>query len=177
MSIQKFMQSHGQPLQKADGEHVFMQGDKDTSLYYVQEGLLKAYYVTEYGKEQIKSFFVPDVVIGSLTAVFAKDICTYSLVCLEPCKLIKIPFETIYNQSRNDMEMAGEFIDILLNLVIKKERREYEFLCLSAEERYQYLAKQSPEFLERVTQENVAKYLGITPVALSRIKKRISGAQ
>ncbi len=175
MKIQEFMQQNGEPVDKAVGAHVFMQGDKDTSLYYIQSGFLKAYYVTETGKEQIKSFLVPGGVIGSLTAAVAQDICTYSLLCLEPSRLIRVSFVKIYQQMQNDMEMAREFIDVLLKLAIKKEHREYEFLCLSAEERYRHLIEQSPEFLNKITQENMAKYLGVTPVGLSRIKKRVLG--
>lgn len=175
MNIQEFIEQNGEGLDKAAGAHVFMQGDKDTSLYYIQGGFLKAYYVTETGKEQIKSFFVPGGVIGNLTAVVSHEACTYSLICLEPSRLIRIPFENIYRHTRDDMEMAHEFIDVLLKLAIKKERREYEFLVLSAEERYRQLIEQSPEFLGKITQENMAKYLGVTPVGLSRIKKRVSG--
>ena len=53
---------------------------------------------------------------------------------------------------------------------MKKERREYEFLCLSAEERYRLLIKRSPDLVRQVTQNEIARYLGITPVALSRIR-------
>ena len=63
-------------------------------------------------------------------------------------------------------------IEQLLQFAMKKEKREFEFLCQSAEERFRMLAKNSPSLVEKVTQNDLARYLGITPVGLSRIKKR-----
>lgn len=85
-----------------------MQGDSDSSLYLVQSGLLKAYYTADNGKEFIKSFVLEKDVIGSLRSVYGNGKCSFSLLCLEPTELIK--------------------------LSIQKEKREYELLCLSAEE-------------------------------------------
>ena len=57
---------------------------------------------------------------------------------------------------------------------MKKEIREYELLCLSAEDRYKRLLKHTPDILKLVTQNEIARYLGITPVGLSRIKRRVA---
>jgi len=59
-------------------------------------------------------------------------------------------------------------------LGLKKEIREYRLLCLSAEEAYKDFLQMNPKLLERLTQVDIARYLGITPIALSRIKKRLS---
>jgi hypothetical protein len=56
---------------------------------------------------------------------------------------------------------------------MKKERREYELLCLPAEARYRALLERQPNIYESITQNDIARYPGITPVALSRIKQTI----
>ena len=45
-----------------------------------------------------------------------------------------------------------------------------EFLSLSAEARYRLLLDRSPELVTRLKQRDIARYLGITPVALRRIR-------
>ena len=45
---------------------------------------------------------------------------------------------------------------------------------MSSEERYLDLLKLNPDFLEKSYDKYVASYLGITPVSLSRIKKRLN---
>ena len=173
MDFSELLRLEGNKIEKERGEHLFMQGDADRSFYYVQSGLLKAYYTSDEGKEFIKSFLLPEDFIGSLTSAYSGESCTFGLVCLESSVLIKIPFKRLVEYSKNDLELANTFIWRLLHVSMKKEKREYEFLCQSAEERFRQLEKTNPLLLEKVTQNDLARYLGLTPVGLSRIKKRV----
>ena len=60
---------------------------------------------------------------------------------------------------------------LLESAYIKKEKREREFLLDSAEIRYKRFLKENSNLIDRIKQYQIASYLGITPVALSRIKK------
>ena len=144
MNFQELLQLEGVSIEKDKGEHVFMQGEADKSLYFVQSGLLKAYYTSEDGKESVKSFISPNDIIGSLAAAYSDKNCTFSLVCLEPTNLRKILFSIILEYTKKDLIIANNMIDVLLNFSIKKEQREFEFLCLSAEERFRKLIKMHP---------------------------------
>lgn len=173
MDFNALFKNEGVTLNKKKGDHVFMQGEVDGSIYHIQSGLLKAYYTSEDGKESVKSFILPNDIIGSLSTALSENNCSFSLICLEPTTLTKIPISILLEYSKKDLEIANSMIDVLLNLSIKKEIREYEFLCLSAEERFTKLMKLQPKLIEKVTQNDLAHYLGVTPVGLSRIKKRI----
>ncbi|MCG7923247.1 MAG: Crp/Fnr family transcriptional regulator [Candidatus Thiodiazotropha lotti] len=173
MSFEKFAKQHGQPLSVARHDCVFRQGDQDGMLYFVISGLLKAYYVSFEGKESIKSFIQAGSTIGSLSATYKGLPCTFSLMALEDTQLIRLPFKELVDATHNSHAIAEEVIQILLTLSMRKEQREYEFLSLPAEERYLNLCKRDPELVTRLTQNDIARYLGITPVALSRIKKRL----
>ncbi len=173
MNFQDFVSKNGIHITKKAGEHLFRQGDEDRSLYIVRNGLLKAYYLSGDGKENIKSFILPGSNIGSLVAIHAKQQCTFSLICLQDSELIKLDFDAIYQTSKANLEIAAPMIDFLLTFAMKKERREYELLCLSAEDRYRLLLENMPDIADRVTQNELALYLGITPVGLSRIRKRV----
>lgn len=168
-----YFEEFGEVIDFNKSDVVFRQGDDNDSIYYIQTGLLKAYYVTAGGKEYVKSFLKEADIIGSLTALTSEGGCSFTLICLEPSSLIRVPFSELLKLAEVDLAVANQLIRLLTNLAIKKERREYEFLCLSAEERYRALQETTPELLKRVTQNDVARYLGITPVALSRIRSRI----
>ncbi|APG47416.1 Crp/Fnr family transcriptional regulator [Phaeobacter porticola] len=174
MNLTEFVEEHGSPLTKEAEGYIFRMGDRDRSLYIVQSGLLKAYYLSADGKENIKSFLVPGDSIGSITSAYADKGCTFSLMCLQDCKLICVEFDAVLNESKNDSELSTEIIKFLLGFAMKKEAREYELLCLSAEDRYRRLVDTRPEIFDLVTQIDIARYLGVTPVGLSRIKKRVS---
>ncbi len=174
MKFDEFIAQNGKLRSTNAEEHLFRQGDLSQSLYIVKSGLLKAYYLSPDGKENIKSFILPGSSIGSLAAIYADQTCTFSLMCLRPCELIVLKFDQLYEASREDPEISASVIDFLLSFGMKKEMREYELLCLSAEDRYRRLIENTPEIFNLVTQNEVARYLGITPVALSRIKKRLA---
>lgn len=173
MSALSYFEQSGKGIEFNKGDIVFSQGDANDSIYYIKVGLLKAYYVTDDGKEFVKSFLRETDIIGSLTALTSGSGCSFTLVCLEPASLIRVPFGEYLKLAEQDLTVANIFIKLLTNLAIKKEQREYEFLCLSAEERYQLLKENTPDLLERVTQNDIARYLGITPVGLSRIRSRL----
>ncbi len=154
------------------GEHIFRQGDENPSVYVLEQGLLKAYYLSDEGKENIKSFIQPGELIGSLAAAYFKEDCSFGVVCLEPSVAMELDFDALYAATQEDLEMASAMVEHLLNFSMKKERREREFLTESAEERYRMLVDRSPELFDKVTQKDIARYLGITPVALSRIRNR-----
>ena len=174
MDFEKYLQESGEMRALVRSEHLFRQGECDGALYHVATGFLKAYYVTEDGKEQIKSFIPAGSFIGNLTAAATGCANTFSLMALEECKLVKFSFEDMRKLAETNLEVASRMNDLLLGLAMKKERREYELLCLSAEDRYLELTRSMPDLFDRVTQQDIALYLGITPVALSRIKKRLS---
>ena len=174
MKFQELLKQHGRPVVKEPGGYVFRQGEDDRAIYAVRSGLLKAYYLSDDGRENIKSFLLEGDTIGSLKGFFGEEGCSFNLVCLEPSELISIEFDALYNGSRNDLSVANEVVDFLLAFGMKKETREYELLCLPAEERYRRLLASAPSLFDRVTQNDIARYLGITPVGLSRIKKRVN---
>ena len=172
MRFSEFVASNGKPAKFEAGEHVFRQGDADRSIYLLREGLLKAYYLSDAGKETIKSFVLPGDTISSLSSAYRKTACTFNLIALEPSAVVGIEFDTLYANSQTDLELALEVMNLLLEFAMKKERREREFLTESAEDRYRLLIEQNPELVDKVKQKDVARYLGITPVALSRIRAR-----
>ena len=57
---------------------------------------------------------------------------------------------------------------------IHKTNRENEFLTLSAVERYKNLVDKRPELVRQIPVQLIAKYLGIEPESLSRIRKSLS---
>lgn len=171
MNFNELIKTFGVRQHYEKKSHVFAQGDKSPYLYFIEDGTLKTYYNDEEGKEFIKSFIFSGEVIANSQALHG-GVCNFSLLCLKDVTLIKLHYDKIRHAATNNLETANSIIDFLMTFAQKKEQREYELLCLSAEQRYEKLLTQSPKISELLTQNDIAKYLGITPVALSRIKHR-----
>lgn len=169
------LRPHIRPLTFQAGEHVIRQGDACSDIFILRSGLVKIYYVTREGKEWVKSFIMNRGVFGSRSAQMAGEGSAFAAVCVEDSEVAAIPYPVFLEASLKDaalMELVFRFNEWL---GLKKERREYDLLCRSAEERYRTFVKRDAELAGRLTQVDIARYLGITPIALSRIKRRVTG--
>jgi len=170
MGFDEFLTTHGEEERLAPNQYVFRQGEMDVSIYVLRQGILKAFYLSESGSEMIKSFVFPGEIIGSLASAHWGEKATFNLVALDESVLLKINFQLLYSNAQSDLNLARDVMDRLLRYGRQKEDRERELLTLSAESRYRALLEDAPDGLRRIKQKDIARYLGITPVALSRIR-------
>jgi CRP-like cAMP-binding protein len=56
---------------------------------------------------------------------------------------------------------------------VSKQQQQIELLTKSAKERYIILLQQFPNIQNRIAQNHIASYLGITPQSLSRIRRQL----
>ena len=124
MDISELIGAEIDPVILEAGQHVFRQGESDRKIYFVREGILKAYYVSTEGKETIKSFILAGDFIGSLTAAYRNEDCSFSLVCQEKSVLLPVDFDFLYSASQQDLKVASKVLDFVLGFAMKKERRE-----------------------------------------------------
>ncbi|OIQ30317.1 MAG: CarD family transcriptional regulator [Bacteroidetes bacterium MedPE-SWsnd-G2] len=75
-------------------------------------------------------------------------------------------------KTTNVGNIIGRFTTERLFLI--KSKREQSLLCETAEQRYNNLFKERPNLLQQIPLKYIASYIGVTPQALSRIRKRIS---
>ena len=174
MSIfQDLVTKHGTPRRIESGDHILRQGDECSDVFFIRSGILKAYYIGADGKEHIKSFQPEGSIISSLVALTDNEPATFSLVALEPGEIVALPYATLLQAAERDIGLANALINFLSAYGRRKERREYELLCLAPEDRYTKMLMETPSLAERISQADLAAYIGVTPQALSRIKRRI----
>jgi CRP-like cAMP-binding protein len=140
---------------------------------FVVEGILKEYYITKDGNEYIKSFSLHGDFTGSYFDLLSGLPSTCNIRALKPTKLAVANFKDlqIYFDKNIHWQRLGRML--AEKLFIIKARREYELLTLSAEERYKKLIHEWTGVETELSQILIASYLGITPISLSRIKKKI----
>jgi len=158
------------------GAFLIRQGECAPNVYFLTEGLVKMFYITADGKEFVKSFIAEGQFTGSLSSQVDGGESTFSVVCLEPVSVETLAFSHVKALIDEDPQVMRFFYEFFLALALKKERREYDFLCLSPQMRSRQFEQGNPPLARRVTQADIARYLGITPVALSRIRGRAKSA-
>lgn len=145
---------------------------------FLMRGLLRAYYVDASGKERTKAFWSEGQLVYSLGATQARPgaqddaLDDWTVEAVEPAQLFTLALpklDGLYEGHPCWNHIGRVFWQ---HAYREKLVREREFLLLSATERYQTFVREQPGLLERIPQYMVASYLGITPVALSRLRGR-----
>jgi hypothetical protein len=105
-----------------------------------------------------------------VASAYFKEDCSFSVACLESSVTKELDFAMLYVPTKEDLEIALAVVEHLLDFSMKKEREEREFLPEPAEKRYRILSDRSWELLDKVAQKDIARYLGVTPVAFGRTR-------
>ncbi len=154
------------------GAYLFRQGEVNRNLFQISDGLIKLAYLKLDGTYYTKSFIGEGEVFASLTCTLTGMPSRFAAICLTSVEIEQIPSRTIGELSTRDPAMVNFTKSIFQKLALRNEEREYDFLCLTAAERYEKFLRSAPDIARRLTQTEIAAYLGITPVALSRIRAR-----
>ena len=158
---------------KLDSADFFVRaGQASDSLCFVNAGLLRFFYETGDGKEFNKSFSKENEFAGNYSAYLTGTPPRFNIQALEDSHLLVAKFTAI--AALFDRHPCWEKFgrSMAEQLYIKKEQREAEFLLDDATTRYRNFLLRYPGLEDRLAQYHVASYLGITPVALSRIRKK-----
>lgn len=155
------------------GNHPINMGDDVQFFYFIIEGLVRGYYISENGIEVTKCFSYENCFFGSECYRTNRQ-STFYVECIEHCKCIKIPYAFVREIISKDSKL-GESIQIkYFEEVEKLENRAKKLLLLSAEERYLDFKKEYALIYHRIPLKYIASYLGIKPGSLSRIRKILS---
>lgn len=155
------------------GTQIVELGDIPTKVYMLVSGVARCYLCTESGKEFNKNFFLPISMVASLTALINRSPSLFVFETLTDCEFYEVDFNNLMTIVNNDLEINILYSKVLESLYMKYESRLVELISLDAKDRYLELKKQIPKVDNLIPQYHIASYLGITPVQLSRIRKKI----
>ncbi|BDX01587.1 cAMP-binding protein [Marinomonas pontica] len=159
------------------GDYLFQQGDAANRLYFLHSGLMRYVSVSDEGKEFTQTFAKSPRIIGSTKAMVTETRVLFGIQALEDCMVSSYPWQAFYAQMRHDMGFLECYATFLERIFIVKEERENAFVKHSAERRYLDFCAAYPELKNTLPQQQIASYIGITPVALSRIRQKLKLSQ
>ncbi|WP_073584984.1 Crp/Fnr family transcriptional regulator [Vibrio quintilis] len=166
--IEQMMQSAR--LIELPTRHILLnQGDIAREICFILQGICHAVYLTGQGKAFSKEFWWENDWIIGFESLIRQQPSPYLIESLTPCTLVTLPIETLWRWRE---QKHGIYLKLLETQLIHKEHKERFMLLYSPQERYQLFREHFPDLLERLSDYQIAAYLGITPVSLSRIKKR-----
>jgi len=153
--------------------YIVEQGSVSREVYFINNGMMAMIYHRNNNK------FVRDFIFENGPAMvypsfFNEELSAYSIKTITDCSIQVLTKEN-YELAKEKIPKMKSIAYRLTNLGHKTiEDRFRSLITLTAEERYLELLNKKPHLLLNIPLKLIASYLGITNVALSRIRKRIS---
>ena len=142
--------------------------------YFITKGCLKVYTIDVDGAPHISMFAVEDYWTGDMASFITKQPSPYFIKATEDSELLGIS-RANYDLLFQEIPKFERFYRILYQRsLISYIRRSNHGISLTAEERYIEFKRKYPKILNRITQKDLAGYIGITPEFMSKIISKVN---
>ncbi len=156
-------------------EYLLRPGEICKTESFIIKGCLRIYSIDENGTEHILLFGVEDWWIGDLFSFLTAMPTNYCIDALEDSEVLQISRQNLEILYDRVPKFERFFRIIIQNAFIAQQNRIYQNLSLTAEQRYLEFINKYPLLEQRIPQKQVASYLGITPVFLSMLRRKLAG--
>jgi CRP-like cAMP-binding protein len=158
------------------GEYFAREGDIPDKLGFITKGLMKYYYIDFDGNEWIKYFSAENNFVASYASFLYQIPSLYHIEAMEDTTALSINFNSYINninKSKIWCIIARKYTE---KIYYEKEKREASFLKEDGSERYFNFLNEYKHLINRISIKDIASFLGLTPVSLSRIRNKKQGS-
>jgi CRP-like cAMP-binding protein len=156
----------------AKNEIIVLKGQTENYLYFIEKGILRTWM--DKGEKQLTfDFHFENSIYSSYTSFLTRSPSEYNVQAITNMVIWKIHYDelqTIYEQTSTGQIIGRKAAEMLF---MEKSKREIALLSKSPEQLYLDLFTEQPELIRQIPLKYIASYIGVTPQALSRIRKRI----
>ena len=157
------------PVRK--GEPLLVQGAPWVHALLIERGALRLYFVRRDGREFNKNFYLDGALICPLTPAMWGEPSLFAIASLEA----GVVWRADAGAWRQCLDSRGAWAplqrELLARLVTHKLQREHDLLALDGRSRYAAFCQRHPQLATRIPLVQLASYLGLTDVSLSRIRR------
>ena len=139
---------------------------------FIVKGILRKFYNTEKGNQQIIQFCVESWWMTDYNSYESGEPSLVNIQAIEDCEVLifkKHDLDVLFDAAPI---MERYFRKILQRAYEATLTRTYYIFSFSGKERYQHFAESFPTVLQRIPQYMLASYLGFTPEFLSKIRAK-----
>jgi len=143
-------------------------------IFFIKKGLLRSFYLTDTGEEKTIIFRWEGQMAAIPECIFDNEPTRQTWQALEDCELLEIDFDVVEKMSENNFLLVKTRMGFAQKMLLESLKRVESFVLDKPEERYQKLIAQKPKIMQRIADKHIASFIGVTPVSLSRIRKRLA---
>lgn len=154
-------------------QFILQEGDVCVLNTFVVEGCFRMYFVDEKGKEHNIQFAVENWWIGDIGSFHSGEPSKLYIEAIENSIILQIKKQDQQDLFVNHPKFNRIFRVFTENALVAYQRRVLQNISSTAEERYLDFMKRYPFFFNRISNVQIASFLGITPEFLSTLRKKI----
>jgi CRP-like cAMP-binding protein len=149
-------------------------GKPCTAISFVNTGALRAFFTDSNDKESTIMFAVADWWITDMFSFANEKPAMINIESIADSQITQLSKANLNLLFMKVPAFERLFRIMMQNAYIREQLRVLQNLSLTAEARYENFLNKYPQIVARVTQKQIASYLGITPEFLSAIRKNLS---
>lgn len=153
-------------------EFILQPGEVAKYEFFITKGCLKVYSIDRNGGEHVSMFAIEDYWTGDMASYMTQQPSTYYMKALEDSEFLMITKENFERLLQEIPKFERFYRNLYQRSLVAHIRRINQAISLTAEERYEIFLNKYPHIANRITQKDMAAYLGITPEFLSMIRSR-----
>ena len=143
-------------------------------VFMVLKGMVRCFRIDETGEDITIALYPENYLVPNVDYVLFKDKsrCFYEAIEETVTLSMDLDAAIVIIERSDKLSVNSKFIYLLF--MKRMYKRIESFVFLSPEQRYELFVKDNPSIDNRVPDKYIANVLGMTPVSLSRIRKRLS---
>lgn len=155
-------------------EYLIEEGCRRREVFFIRKGLVRGFVINDKGDEITTRLHAENQPVASPQILLFNQAAQGYIQALEPTEALWIDYDVLQEIVVKNPKLGASRQKILLGLIKNLAGRVESFVLYSPEERYIRYVEANPEIVNRVPDKYIANILGITPVSLSRIRRRIA---
>lgn len=163
--------THIKPQKLKKKDYLLKEGDVCKSLYFIEKGCLRMFFINDKGSEQITQFAIENWWIADYMSFGSQTPSQFYIQAIENAEVFSLD-HLVQDQLFKEIPQLERYFRLIIQRAYAaaqvKVKYDHDF---SKEQRYQHFMFKFPGFAQRIPQYMLASYLGFTPEYLSEIRK------
>lgn len=155
-------------------QYVLQEGDVCTQFNFVLRGCLRMYKIDDQGAVHILQFASENNWINDLGSFHQIKPSALNIDALEDTVVLQISHAELISLYKAAPKFDRIFRVLIENGFIRLQDRLLQNISSTAEERYQIFLELYPHLINRLSQVQIASFIGITPEFLSKLRGKLS---
>ncbi|MFC0513396.1 Crp/Fnr family transcriptional regulator [Mucilaginibacter angelicae] len=165
------LMAHFKPKKLRKRQYFLQEGDVCKYIGFIVKGSARTFSVDEKGHEHILKLSLENWWLADFESFYLLTPSRFNIEALEDLEVLQSTNAQIEEYLKHIPAFSAMANVISQNYTIANQKRMQTVMSYTAEERYEDLISNYPQFLQRFPQNMIASYLGLSPETLSRLKK------